>query len=58
MRAVALKEKRKFEIKEIDAPVSNNKDVIVKVSKAGIWGSDLHYFEMGEPTGLVMGHID
>ena len=56
MRTVALKEKREFEIKEIEEPVSNNKDVIVKVLKAGICGSDLHYFEMGEPKGLILGH--
>ena len=56
MRAVALKEKREFELKEIEEPVIDNENVIIKVLKAGICGSDLHYFEMGEPTGLVMGH--
>ncbi len=55
MRAVALKGKREFEIKEIEEPINDN-DVIVKVLKAGICGSDLHYFEIGDPIGLVMGH--
>ena len=56
MRAVALKGKKEFEIKEIEEPVIDNTNVVVKVLKAGICGSDLHYFEMGEPTCLVMGH--
>ena len=56
MRAVALKGKKEFEIKEIEEPVIDNTNVVVKVLKAGICGSDLHYFEMGEPIGLVMGH--
>ena len=56
MRAVALKGKKEFELKEIDEPIVDNTNVIIKVLKAGICGSDLHYFEMGEPVGLVMGH--
>lgn len=56
MRAVVLKGKREFELKEIDEPVIDNENVIIKVLKAGICGSDLHYFEMGEPNGLIMGH--
>ena len=56
MRAVALKGKREFEVKEIEEPVVDNENVIIKVLKAGICGSDLHYFETGEPSGLVLGH--
>ncbi len=56
MRAVALKEKRKFEIKEIEEPISKNGEVIIDVVMAGICGSDLHYFETGEPKGLILGH--
>lgn len=56
MRAVALKGKREFELKEIEEPIIDNENVIIKVLKAGICGSDLHYFEMGEPNGLIMGH--
>ena len=56
MRAVALKGKREFELKEIEEPIIDNENVIIKVLKAGICGSDLHYFEMGEPKGLIMGH--
>ncbi len=56
MRAVALKGKREFEVKEIEEPVKDTENVVIKVLKAGICGSDLHYFEMGEPKGLIMGH--
>ncbi len=56
MRAVALKGKREFEVKEIEEPVVDNENVVIKVLKAGICGSDLHYFELGEPSGLIMGH--
>ena len=56
MRAVALKGKNEFEIKEIEEPVIDSTNVVIKVLKAGICGSDLHYFTMGEPVGLVMGH--
>ena len=56
MHAVVLKGKREFELKEIDEPVIDNENVIIKVLKAGICGSDLHNFEMGEPNGLIMGH--
>ena len=56
MRAVALKGKKEFEIKEIEEPDIDSTNVVIKVLKAGICGSDLHYFEMGEPSGLIMGH--
>lgn len=56
MRAVALKGKREFELKDIEEPVIDNENVVVKVLKAGICGSDLHYFETGEPKGLILGH--
>lgn len=56
MRAVVLKGKREFELKEIEEPIVDNENVIIKVLKVGICGSDLHYFEMGEPNGLIMGH--
>ncbi len=56
MKSVAIKAKREFEIKEIEEPKVNNKDVIVEVKKSGICGSDIHYWVNGEPKGLVMGH--
>ena len=56
MRVVALKGKKEFELKNIEEPVIDNENVVVKVLKAGICGSDLHYFETGEPKGLILGH--
>ena len=56
MKCVMLKDKRKFEIGEINEPTSNGKDVIIDVRKAGICGSDIHYWDTGEPKGLVLGH--
>ena len=56
MRAVTLVGKRKFEIKEIEEPPSKNGEVLIHDLKSGICGSDLHYFETGEPAGLILGH--
>ena len=56
MRAVAIKDVKNFEIKEIEEPVSVDGKVVVKVAKTGICGSDIHYWVAGEPVGLVMGH--
>lgn len=56
MKSVAIKAKKEFEIKEINEPVSENGEVIIDVKKAGICGSDIHYWDLGLPVGLVMGH--
>lgn len=56
MKACAIKGIKEFEIKEIEEPVSKDGKVIVDILKAGICGSDIHYWEKGEPVGLVMGH--
>ena len=56
MKCVSIKGVKEFEIKEIDKPVSNGEDVIIDVIKTGICGSDLHYWVLGMPEGLVMGH--
>ncbi len=56
LKCVAIKGVREFEIKEIEEPVSANGQVIVNIQKAGICGSDIHYWLGGEPKGLVMGH--
>ncbi len=56
MKSVKIDGKRKFIVDEIAEPVKDGKRVIVAIKKAGICGSDLHYFESGEPVGLVMGH--
>ncbi len=56
MKSVAIKGVRKFEIKDSVEPQKENGKVLIKVAKTGICGSDLHYFELGAPVGLVMGH--
>ncbi len=56
MKCVVLKDKKKFEIGDIEEPVSKNGSVIIDVKKAGICGSDIHYWEIGQPQGLVLGH--
>ena len=56
MRSVAIKGVKEFEIKEINEPVVDGVNVIIDVKKAGICGSDIHYWVSGNPVGLVMGH--
>ena len=56
MKSVAIKGLKEFELKEIDEPSINGENVVVDVKKAGICGSDIHYWDVGQPVGLVMGH--
>lgn len=56
MRCVAIKDVKKLEIKEVAEPVSRNGSVVINVTKSGICGSDIHYWDIGQPAGLVMGH--
>ncbi|MBQ8431135.1 MAG: alcohol dehydrogenase catalytic domain-containing protein [Clostridia bacterium] len=56
MRALVIDKEKKLKVGNIEKPVPNGKDVIVKVSACGICGSDIHYWDIGQPQGLVMGH--
>jgi len=56
MKCVALRGKRDLSPAMITDPVSNGNNVIIKVNKCGICGSDIHYWDLGEPKTLVMGH--
>ncbi len=56
MKSVAIKGEKEFEIKEIDEPVKDGNNVLIDVKKTGICGSDIHYWVLGTPAGLVMGH--
>ena len=56
MRCVAIKGEKSFEIKEVKEPKKEPGKVLIEVKKTGICGSDLHYFDIGMPVGLVMGH--
>lgn len=56
MKSIAIKGIREFELKDIEEPTKEEGKVIIDVNVTGICGSDLHYFELGSPVGLVMGH--
>lgn len=56
MKAVAIKKLKQLEIVNIPAPKSKNGSVVIEVKKAGICGSDIHYWDLGMPEKLVMGH--
>ncbi len=56
MKCVKIEEKRKLVTSTIEKPESKDGRVVIKVEASGICGSDIHYWESGEPKGLVMGH--
>ncbi len=56
MKCVSIKGKRQLVVDEINPPKTGNGSVIIDVKKAGICGSDIHYWDLGNPKGLVMGH--
>lgn len=56
MKCVRITGAKKVEVSKIDKPVSKKGSVVLKVNSCGICGSDIHYWDIGEPNGLVMGH--
>ena len=56
MRSVVIKGPRKLVVESREAKTGKPGYILIDVIKAGICGSDLHYFEAGGPVGLVMGH--
>ncbi|MEM9412587.1 MAG: alcohol dehydrogenase catalytic domain-containing protein, partial [Planctomycetota bacterium] len=60
MKAIRLQSTQSVETFELDAPkVQHPRDAVVKVSMAGLCGSDLHPFfgrETGMDANTVMGH--
>lgn len=56
MKCVAINGKRKVVPTTIEAPRSKDGSVVIDVKKCGICGSDIHYWDMGLPRELVMGH--
>lgn len=56
MKCVAIKGEKELSPAMITDPVSKNGEVVIKVNKCGICGSDIHYWVMGQPQTLVMGH--
>ena len=60
MKAACFQDIQKVVFKDIEEPkIEDSQDAIVKVSLAGLCGSDLHVFygrETGVDVGMVMGH--
>jgi L-iditol 2-dehydrogenase len=56
MRAVILEGPKTMVVREVPTPKSNGNKVLIKISKVGICGSDLHMWKAGELKGLIMGH--
>jgi len=56
MKCVAIKGKRKLEVSSINSPKSTEGSVVIDIKKTGICGSDIHYWDLGLPEGMVMGH--
>lgn len=56
MDSVVLTGKRRLEVRPCEKPVLKDGSVLIDVSRSGICGSDIHYFDMGLPLNLVMGH--
>lgn len=56
MKCAKIVGPKKIVTDEISNPQSVNGEVVIEVKKAGICGSDIHYWEAGMPEGLVMGH--
>lgn len=56
MKSIAIKGAKQFEIKEVEELKPEKGKVLINVKKTGICGSDIHYWEMGNPVGLIMGH--
>lgn len=56
MKAIALNGVKEFKLVDIDEPVSEPGRVLIAVKRSGICGSDIHYWDLGEPKGMVMGH--
>lgn len=56
MRCVTIAGPKKLVIEKKEAPVGKEGYILIDVIKAGICGSDIHYWYAGMPKGLVMGH--
>lgn len=59
MKAIVLKDVKKFEVIEKDIPQVSENKVLIKVSKTGICGSDIHMIwatGYGAGTNFVIGH--
>ena len=56
MRSVVIKGVKALEVETREKLLPKEGYVLIEVLKAGICGSDIHYWDLGDPKGLVMGH--
>ncbi|MBQ3378259.1 MAG: alcohol dehydrogenase catalytic domain-containing protein [Clostridia bacterium] len=59
MKAAVVTDAKNIEVRDVNKPESDGRNVIVKTQTVGICGGDIHVWEMGDqPTykGTVMGH--
>lgn len=56
MKAVAIKGEKSLKVVDVPTTKSVDGSVVMEVKKAGICGSDIHYWDLGAPENLVMGH--
>ena len=54
MRAVVIHGKRDLRVETVPQPVVGPRQVAVRISNAGICGSDLHYFQRGANGNIVL----
>lgn len=56
MKCVKIDGPKNLVTSTIEEPKSLDGEVVIKVESCGICGSDIHYWDSGEPKGLIMGH--
>ncbi|MGI6453625.1 MAG: zinc-dependent alcohol dehydrogenase [Syntrophomonadaceae bacterium] len=56
MRVLVKEQPKQLVMRDIPAPRPNGEDVIIKVSRVGICGSDVHMWATDDRIGLIMGH--
>ncbi len=58
MKAIVIEGKRKLALVERDTPKADGQNVLMKIERVGICGSDIHFWENGDDKdkGLIMGH--
>jgi len=56
MKCVEINGEKSLVVKNKDVKTGKKGYILIDVIKAGICGSDIHYWVSGNPKGLVMGH--
>lgn len=56
MKCVKIDGVKSLVVGEVEKPRTGAGRVVIEVGACGICGSDIHYYDSGEPKGLVMGH--